>query len=171
MPQICATLITLNEARNIQRAIRSLSMADEIVVVDSGSTDGTIEIADKAGARVIQHVWEGYSAQKNFAAREAAHDWILSLDADEELNADALAEAETAMGDTDRAVRDAQKTLAEFEPIIAKNEEYRRVAAFQRHLPLPDGVACGVQLGSDLRTQRVVGVKLHAGFCRATSIW
>ena len=91
MPQISATLITLNEAQNIERAIRSLSAADEIVVVDSGSTDGTVEIAQKAGARVIRHDWEGYSAQKNFAAREAQHDWILSLDADEELNADAQA--------------------------------------------------------------------------------
>jgi glycosyltransferase involved in cell wall biosynthesis len=91
MPKISATLITLNEAQNIARAIGSLSMADEILVVDSGSTDATVEIARQAGARVIPHDWEGFAAQKNFVAREANHDWILSLDADEELNADAQA--------------------------------------------------------------------------------
>lgn len=91
MPSLAATIITLNEAENISRAIGSLSMADEIVVVDSGSTDSTVEIARQCGARVIQHGWEGYAAQKNFAAREARHDWILSLDADEELNKEAQA--------------------------------------------------------------------------------
>lgn len=91
MPQISAAIITLNEAQNIERAIRSLRAADEIVVVDSGSTDETVEIAQRAGARVIRHDWEGYAAQKNFAAREAHHDWILSLDADEELDSDAQA--------------------------------------------------------------------------------
>jgi glycosyltransferase involved in cell wall biosynthesis len=89
MPSLSATIITLNEAAKIARTIRSLAMADEVVVVDSGSTDATVDIARGLGARVIQHAWEGYAAQKNFAAREAQHDWILSLDADEELNADA----------------------------------------------------------------------------------
>lgn len=91
MPQISATIITLNEAKNIARSIRSLAVADEIVVVDSGSTDATVEIARQAGARVVHHDWEGFSAQKNFAAREAQHDWILSLDADEALSPDAQA--------------------------------------------------------------------------------
>jgi glycosyltransferase involved in cell wall biosynthesis len=91
MLSFSATIITLNEAANIARTIRSLAMADEIVVVDSGSTDSTVEIARELGARVLHHDWEGYAAQKNFAAREAQHDWILSLDADEELNADAQA--------------------------------------------------------------------------------
>jgi (heptosyl)LPS beta-1,4-glucosyltransferase len=89
MPSLSATLITLNEAANIERAIRSLSAADEILVIDSGSTDGTVEIARRLGARVIEHPWAGFAAQKNFAASAASHDWILSLDADEELNADA----------------------------------------------------------------------------------
>jgi glycosyltransferase involved in cell wall biosynthesis len=91
MPSFSATIITLNEAPNIARTIRSLAMADEIVVVDSGSTDSTVEIARECGARVVHHDWEGFAAQKNFAAREARHDWILSLDADEELNPDAQA--------------------------------------------------------------------------------
>lgn len=89
MPPISATIITFNEAANIARAIRSLDCADEILVVDSGSTDGTIKIAAGLGARTINHAWEGFAAQKKFAVREARHDWILSLDADEELNEEA----------------------------------------------------------------------------------
>jgi glycosyltransferase involved in cell wall biosynthesis len=81
--QISATIVTLNEERNVARAIRSLSFADEIVVVDSGSTDRTREIASGLGAKVIEETWRGYAAQKNYAASCAAHEWILSIDADE----------------------------------------------------------------------------------------
>ncbi len=91
MPQISATVITYNEASNMPRVLRSLACADEIVVVDSGSVDGTPEIAAKLGARVVQHDWPGFAAQKNFAAAQARFPWILSLDADEELNAEAQA--------------------------------------------------------------------------------
>jgi glycosyltransferase involved in cell wall biosynthesis len=91
MPPISATLITHNEANKIARAIRSLACADEIVVVDAGSTDGTPQIARDLGARVIYHPWPGFAAQKNFATAQAKHDWILSLDADEELDEDAQA--------------------------------------------------------------------------------
>jgi len=91
MPKISATIITLNEAKSITRVIRSLSSADEIVVVDAGSSDGTQQLAESLGARVIAHSWQGFAAQKNFASREAKYDWILSLDADEELNADVQA--------------------------------------------------------------------------------
>jgi glycosyltransferase involved in cell wall biosynthesis len=91
MPAISATIITHNEAGNIVRVIRSLSCADEIVVVDADSVDSTPELAAKLGARVIMHSWEGFAAQKNFAITQARHDWILSLDADEELDAHAQA--------------------------------------------------------------------------------
>jgi len=86
MPPISATIIAHNEAHHIARAIRSLSCADEVIVVDSGSTDNTVEVARSCGARVLSHAWEGFAAQKNFATSQANHDWILSLDADEELD-------------------------------------------------------------------------------------
>jgi glycosyltransferase involved in cell wall biosynthesis len=86
MPILSATIVTLNEQETIARAIRSLSAADEVIVVDSGSTDDTCRIATTEGARVLHNPWPGYAAQKNFAASQATHDWILSLDADEEMN-------------------------------------------------------------------------------------
>jgi len=86
MPGITATIITLNEEERIGEALASLACCDEIILVDSGSTDRTREIASSRGARVITRTWEGYSCQKNFAAAQATHDWILSIDADERLS-------------------------------------------------------------------------------------
>ncbi len=84
--QISATIISLNEERNIARAIESLRCCEEILVVDSGSTDRTCEIARLHGARVVEASWLGYAGQKNYAAEQAKHDWILSIDADEALS-------------------------------------------------------------------------------------
>jgi len=84
--RISATIITCNEERNIVRVIESLRCCDEIVVVDSGSTDRTCELATNLGARVIESPWPGYAKQKNLAAERAGNDWILSLDADEALS-------------------------------------------------------------------------------------
>lgn len=89
---ISATVITLNEARNIRECLASLAWADEVIVVDSGSTDGTPDLARAAGARVITRDWPGYAAQKDFAASEAAHDWILSVDADERVTTELAGE-------------------------------------------------------------------------------
>src|ERR1700761_3828876 len=84
--KISATIIAFNEERNIARVIESLRCCDEILVLDSGSNDRTVEIATKLGARVVEASWHGYAAQKNIAAELASHDWILSLDADESLS-------------------------------------------------------------------------------------
>ncbi len=84
--KISATIITYNEERNLPRAIESLRCADEILVIDSGSNDRTVEIAKKLGARVVESGWPGYANQKNLAADKAAYDWILSIDADESLS-------------------------------------------------------------------------------------
>ena len=81
--KLSVTLITRNEAANLPDALRSVSWADEIVVVDARSTDETAAVAREHGARVEVRDWPGYGAQKNHAASIAAHDWILSIDADE----------------------------------------------------------------------------------------
>jgi len=90
--RVTATVITLNEAAHIEACLAALSWADEVLVVDSGSTDGTAELARRAGARVIERDWPGYSAQKDFAAAQASHDWILSVDADERVTPELAAE-------------------------------------------------------------------------------
>ena len=84
--KISATIITLNEEEHIREALASVAWADEVVVVDSGSTDKTCEIAEAAGARVIRNDWLGFSRQKQFAAEQAEHEWIFSLDADERVS-------------------------------------------------------------------------------------
>ena len=88
MPKLSVTIITRDEEQDIGAALASVAWADEIVVVDSGSTDRTVEIARRATNRVVIRDWPGYVEQKNFAAAQASHDWILSLDADERVTPD-----------------------------------------------------------------------------------
>jgi glycosyltransferase involved in cell wall biosynthesis len=83
VPRVTVTIITKNEAAHIGAAIDSASWADEIVVVDCGSTDETVALAAAKGVRVESRMWTGWVDQKNFAASLAANDWIFSLDADE----------------------------------------------------------------------------------------
>ncbi|MDR3799700.1 MAG: glycosyltransferase family 2 protein, partial [Terracidiphilus sp.] len=87
MPKtLSVALITRNEAANLPRTLASARWANEIVVVDSGSTDATLDLAREAGARVFEEPWKGFAAQKNSAIAHATGDWILSLDADEEVS-------------------------------------------------------------------------------------
>ncbi|HOK98232.1 MAG TPA: glycosyltransferase family 2 protein [Bacteroidales bacterium] len=87
MPKISVVVITYNEERNIERCLQSvLGLADEIVVVDSYSTDGTEEICKRYPVRFIQHPFEGYIEQKNWATAQANYDYVLFLDADEALS-------------------------------------------------------------------------------------
>lgn len=83
---LSVAIITLNESSNIARAIKSASFADEILVVDTDSSDGTQKIATELGARVIQNPFLGYGQQKNFAASKCNGEWVFSLDADEEIS-------------------------------------------------------------------------------------
>jgi glycosyltransferase involved in cell wall biosynthesis len=78
-------IITLNEEANLPRTLESVKWADEIVVLDAGSTDRTREIAESFHARFIVEPWKGFAAQKNSALQKATGDWLLSLDADEEV--------------------------------------------------------------------------------------
>ena len=94
---ISAIVVTQNEERNIGRCLRSLSWVDEIIVVDALSTDRTVEIARECGAKVYSHAWLGFVAQKQFALDQARGDWVLSLDADEELEPDLIREIVQAL--------------------------------------------------------------------------
>ena len=86
MPKVTATLICRDEAHHIEAALASVRWADEIVVVDSHSTDGTVDIARRFTDKVVVRDWPGYAAQKEFAAAAASNDWILSIDADERVS-------------------------------------------------------------------------------------
>lgn len=98
-------IICLNEAGNIERCIQSVPFADDVVVVDSGSTDGTIELARAAGARVFVEEWRGFREQKKRATDLCHNDWVLSLDADEALSTEAATEIQKlwARGEQDSA--------------------------------------------------------------------
>lgn len=89
---ISLVIITLNEEAHIERCIRSAPFADDVVVVDSFSTDRTVEIARQCGARVFQEKWRGFGAQKAFATSQAKNPWVISLDADEALSEELAAE-------------------------------------------------------------------------------
>ena len=87
MDKISVVIITLNEERNIGRCIESVTkVADEVLVIDSLSTDNTRKIAESYGARLIEQPFLGHIEQKNFAKEKATHNWVLSLDADEALS-------------------------------------------------------------------------------------
>ena len=83
---LSAVLITRNAAAVLDACLESLAFADEIVVVDSASTDSTAEIARQRGARVVQREWLGFGQQKQFAVEQATHDWVLCVDADERVS-------------------------------------------------------------------------------------
>ena len=97
MTKLSVIIIVKNEADNIGACIASVAWADEIIVVDSGSSDATVEICRGLGAKVFVHDWPGYGPQKNRALDYASHDWVLSLDADERVTPELRAEIESVL--------------------------------------------------------------------------
>jgi len=94
---LSVAIITLNAASQLEACLRSARFADEIVVVDSGSSDGTQALAEQYGARFIRQEWLGFGPQKQFAVDAATHDWVLCLDADERVTAELQAAIEDAL--------------------------------------------------------------------------
>jgi glycosyltransferase involved in cell wall biosynthesis len=103
VPPLSVVIITKNEAANIEAALASVGWADERLVVDAESADATAAIARRCGAKVVVRPWPGYSPQKNFGASLAAHDWILSIDADERVSAELAHELRDVMSREPRA--------------------------------------------------------------------
>jgi glycosyltransferase involved in cell wall biosynthesis len=104
VPRLSLIVITKNEEAAIERCLRSVAFADEIVVVDSGSTDKTVAIAQSLGARVIETPdWSGFGPQKNRALDNASGDWVLSLDADEWIETPLAEEIRTVIAQADAA--------------------------------------------------------------------
>ena len=94
---LSVAIITLNAAGQLAECLASATFADDIVVVDSGSTDGTVALAEEAGVRVISQAWLGFGRQKQFAVEAARHDWVLCLDADERVTPALQAAIEAAL--------------------------------------------------------------------------
>ena len=97
MPSLSVIIITKNEAANIRACIESVVWADEIIVVDSGSSDATVEICHELGAQVYMHDWPGFGMQKNRALGYATKDWVFSIDADERVTHELREEIQSAM--------------------------------------------------------------------------
>jgi glycosyltransferase involved in cell wall biosynthesis len=100
MPQLSAIVITRNEAANIGACLDTLMFCDERIVIDSGSNDGTVEIARGKSARVEVHEWHGFGPQKNYALSLATGDWVLSIDADERVTPELAGAIKAALADT-----------------------------------------------------------------------
>src|SRR6185295_16160861 len=96
-PPISILLPTFNNANLVRETLESVKWADEILVVDSFSTDGTVEICREHGARVLQHEYVNSARQKNWAAPQCRHDWVLQIDTDETLEAGSREEIEAAL--------------------------------------------------------------------------
>ncbi|MFL0799536.1 MAG: glycosyltransferase family 2 protein [Agarilytica sp.] len=96
--KISAFLVTLNESNTIAEAIKSVIELDEVIVVDSGSSDGTIEIAESLGAKVIHQEWLGFAKQKSFALEQCRNEWCINLDGDETIPLTTLTEIKTLIG-------------------------------------------------------------------------
>jgi glycosyltransferase involved in cell wall biosynthesis len=94
---LSVAIITLNEEANLPRTLTSIAWADEIVVVDSGSTDGTRAIAESRNVRFVTEPWRGFATQKNFALSLCTSDWVLSLDADEAVSPELAASIQRAL--------------------------------------------------------------------------
>lgn len=114
---LSVTIICRNEEEKIRKAIHSVRFADEILVVDCGSTDRTVELAQQAGARVIHHEWQGYGQQKNFAQDQTRNLWVLNIDADESVS--------------DEMCERIQEILSA--PLLADGYEFPRRNYYGRH--------------------------------------
>ena len=96
-PKISVPIVACNEAANLRRTLASVAWVDEIVVVDSGSTDETVAIAREFNARIFVEPWKGYGPQVNSAIDKCTGDWILALDADEVVTPELRAEIRTVL--------------------------------------------------------------------------
>jgi len=103
MLKLSAIIPTYNEEVNIEAAIQAVSFADEVIIIDSFSSDKTLEIAKKHGARILQRSFDNFSDQKNYAIEQASHKWVLLLDADERIGDDLKIEIQEVLSNGPQA--------------------------------------------------------------------
>ncbi len=141
MSRLCIIILTKNEEKDIEAAIQNARQcADEVLVVDSGSTDRTVELAKKNGARVVFREWDNdFAAQRNFALTQTEADWVLYLDADERMNAELLAAVKKivannrpAAGAENRNATAAGQASSDAPATILANKTGRKQYSLQR---------------------------------------
>lgn len=166
--KITATIITFNEESNIQAACESVGWADEIVVVDSESTDATRDLAASSGAKVITNPWPGFAQQKQFAVDSATHDWIFSLDADERVSPE--------LNDSIKALRQTPDANLADGYFVSRRSQYQgrwirgggwypdwQLRLFRKNHGhwKPRHIHESVQIDSSARTEKLSGDLLH----------
>jgi glycosyltransferase involved in cell wall biosynthesis len=126
--KISVTFITLNSEKTLKPVLEAVSWADEIVLVDSGSIDKTLEIAQQFKAKIVYRAFDGYGSQKNFATEQASHDWILSLDDDEILTPELQKEIQNLdLKNTDYQGFKIPRSLIFLGKLLRFSGEYRRL--------------------------------------------
>lgn len=169
-------IVTLNEAARLPQTIKAASaVADDIVVVDSGSTDGTVEAAERLGARVIFHAWKNISSQKQFAQNQCLYDWVLSLDADEVLSPDLIAEINRIKADP---VHQAYRVrIGDMFPGFKKPrrlaQKYNLVRLYDRRLStMPDDLTHDrVRVGKNVSVGQLKGLIHHYSYLSLHQTW
>ena len=165
---ISVFVIALNEADRIGQTVTAARMlSDDVVVVDSGSTDGTQAIAESLGARVIHHDWPGYGAQKRFAQQQCRHAWVLNLDADEVMTAALVDEIRATFANQDPPADAYRMRIVDVIPGEAKPRPfayaYNRIRLYRKDKgefsvsPVHDVV----QMAAGASTRQLDGVVFH----------
>ena len=126
--QLSVVLITLNSEKTLFKTLEAVKWADEIVLVDSGSTDKTLEITQQFKAKIVHRSFDGYGSQKNFATQQASHDWILSLDDDEILTTELQTEIQNLdLQNTDCQGFKIPRSLIFLGKLLRFSGEYKRL--------------------------------------------
>ncbi len=176
MVKISVYIVTLNEEKRLDKTLKAArQIADEIIVVDSGSTDKTKDIALNNGAKFIFHKWKNISSQKHFAQNKCQNDWVLSLDADEVLSDDLIAEIKALKKNP---TADAYKMrICDMLPgdkkprLLAKT--YNQVRLYNRKkADMPDDLTHDrVVWGQDCKIEQLKSKVLHYSYVSLTQLW
>ncbi len=176
MIKISAYIVTLNEEKRLEKTLKAASkVADEIIVVDSGSTDKTKEIALKNKAKFIFHKWKNISSQKHFAQNKCQNDWVLSLDADEVLSDDLIAEIKALKKNPTAdayKMRICDMLPGDIKPrLLAKT--YNQVRLYNRNKAnMPDDLTHDrVVWGQDCKIEQLKSKVWHYSYVSLTQLW
>lgn len=176
MTKISAYIVTLNEEKRLGKTLQALTqVADEIFVIDSGSTDKTKEVAEKYGAVFLYHEWKNISSQKHFGQELCHNDWVISLDSDEVLSPELIAEIKAEMQNPQA---DAYKIkIRDMLPgdkkprFLAKT--YNNIKLYNRRMSnMPDDLTNDrVVVGDGVKVHQLQNIILHYSYISLTQIW